>query len=85
MIVNEYIEYLGCGLSNFVNPFQPEVLLIGGGISKEGENLLAPLREILAKETYGISGVKSTTLKTCALGNDAGTIGAAFLWQIYGE
>lgn len=85
MIVNEYIEYLGCGLSNFVNTFQPEVLLIGGGISKEGENLLAPLREILAKETYGISGVKSTTLKTCALGNDAGTIGAAFLWQIYGE
>ena len=85
MIVNEYIEYLGCGLANFVNTFQPEVLLIGGGISKEGENLLAPLREILAKETYGISGVKSTTLKTCALGNDAGTIGAAFLWQIYGE
>ena len=84
-VVDNYVAYLGCGLSNYVNIFQPEVLLIGGGISKEGETLLAPLREILAKETYGISGVKSTTLKTCALGNDAGTIGAAFLWKIYGE
>ena len=84
-VVDNYVAYLGCGLSNYVNIFQPEVLLIGGGISKEGETLLAPLREILEKETYGISGVKSTTLKTCALGNDAGTIGAAFLWKIYGE
>ena len=82
-VVNQYIQYLGCGLANFVNIFQPEILLIGGGISKEGETLLAPLREILKEETYGISGVKSTTLKTCALGNDAGTIGAAFLWKIY--
>ena len=82
-VVNQYIQYLGCGLANFVNIFQPEILLIGGGLSKEGETLLAPLREILKEETYGISGVKSTTLKTCALGNDAGTIGAAFLWKIY--
>ena len=49
-VVDEYIGYLGCGLSNFVNVFQPEVLLIGGGICKEGETLLAPLREIIAKE-----------------------------------
>lgn len=82
-VVNQYIQYLGCGLANYVNIFQPEILLIGGGISKEGETLLAPLREILKEETYGISGVKSTTLKTCTLGNDAGTIGAAFLWKIY--
>ena len=82
-VVNQYIQYLGCGLANFVNIFQPEILLIGGGISQEGETLLAPLREILKEETYGISGVKSTTLKTCALGNDAGTISAAFLWKIY--
>ena len=81
-VVDEYIGYLGCGLSNFVNIFQPEVLLIGGGICKEGENLLAPLREIIAKESYGISGYASTQLRTCALGNDAGTIGAAFLWRM---
>ncbi len=82
-VVDYFVSHLGCALANYVNIFQPEILLIGGGICKEGETLLAPLREILAKETYGIAGVKATTLKTCALGNDAGTIGAAFLWQIY--
>ncbi len=81
-VVDAYIGYLGCGLSNFVNIFQPEVILIGGGICKEGENLLAPLREVIKKESYGISGYESTQLRTCALGNDAGTIGAAFLWRM---
>lgn len=81
-VVDEYIGYLGCGLSNFVNVFQPEILLLGGGICKEGENLLAPLREIIARESYGIAGYAATKLGTCALGNDAGTIGAAFLWKI---
>ena len=82
-VVNTYIEYLGCGLSNFVNIFQPEVLLIGGGVCKEGETLLAPLREILKRETYHIEGRPVTTLKVCALGNDAGTIGAAMLWKLH--
>ena len=81
-VVDEYIGYLGCGLSNFVNIFQPQVLLIGGGICKEGETLLAPLREIIQRESYGISGYASAELRTCALGNDAGTIGAAFLWKM---
>lgn len=52
-VVNRYINYLGCGLTNFINVFQPEMLLIGGGVSKEGETLLDPLRKILAVETYG--------------------------------
>jgi len=82
-VVDTYIEYLGCGLSNFVNIFQPEVLLIGGGVCKEGETLLAPLREILHRETYSIEGQPQTTLKVCALGNDAGTIGAAMLWKLH--
>lgn len=82
-VVNEYIEYLGCGLANFVNIFQPEVLIIGGGICKEGETLLKPLREILSAETYGVGNAPATTLKIAELGNDAGTIGAAMLWKMH--
>ena len=82
-LVDDYISYLGCGLSNFVNIFQPEVLLIGGGICKEGETLLAPLREILKTETYGLENTARTTLKVAELGNDAGTIGAAMLWRMH--
>lgn len=81
-VVNGYIEYLGCGLTNIVNTFQPEVLLIGGGICKEGENLTKPLEEIIKRDSYCIDPNSSTKLDIAKLGNDAGIIGAAYLYTI---
>lgn len=81
-VVNKYIEYLGCGLTNIINTFQPEVLLIGGGICKEGVNLIAPLSEIIRRDSYCVDPERSTRLDICKLGNDAGIIGAAFLYTI---
>ena len=43
-VVDTYINYLAEGIVNVINIFKPEVLAIGGGISKQGEYLLAPLR-----------------------------------------
>ncbi len=81
-VVNKYISYLGCGLTNVVNIFQPEVLLIGGGICKEGENLTKPLIEYITKESYCIDPNCSTKLDIAKLGNDAGIIGAAYLYTL---
>ncbi len=81
-VVKTYIDYLGCGLVNIINTFQPEVLLIGGGICKEGENLTNPLNEIIRRESYCIDAERITKLDICKLGNDAGIIGAAFLYTI---
>lgn len=81
-VVDTYIEYLGCGLTNIVNTFQPEVLLIGGGICKEGENLTKPLEEFIKRESYCIDPNRSTKLDIAKLGNDAGIIGAAYLYTI---
>ncbi|MGN0589729.1 MAG: ROK family protein, partial [Ruminiclostridium sp.] len=81
-VVNTYINYLGCGLTNVVNIFQPEMLLIGGGICKEGENLTKPLIEYIARESYCIDPNSSTKLDICKLGNDAGIIGAAYLYTL---
>lgn len=78
-VVDTYISYLACGLINAINIFQPDVLCIGGGISNEGEKLLAPLRTIIERERYTKHNDKQTVLCTCTLGNDAGIIGAAFL------
>ena len=78
-VVDNYIAYLACGISNVVNIFQPEVLAVGGGIGNEKENLLAPVRKILASERYSIHAKKQTELKAATLGNDAGVIGAALL------
>ena len=82
-VVKAYCDYVACGLANVINIFQPEVICIGGGISKEGETLVAPIREYVERETYSKNVEKQTVIKAATLGNDAGIIGAAFLGNIY--
>ncbi len=78
-VVDKYIKYLACGLINMINIFQPEVIVIGGGVCKEGENLTRPLQEYIDREDYARDNERRTTVKIAALGNDAGIIGAAML------
>ena len=82
-VVKQYCEYIACGLTNIVNIFQPDVICIGGGISKEGETLVGPIREYVERERYSKNVEKQTVITTAKLGNDAGIIGAAFLGNIY--
>ena len=78
-IVDEFLSRLASGLVSIVNIFQPEVLCIGGGISNEGDALLAPLQSVLDAEDYARNSAHRTRLAIAALGNDAGLIGAAML------
>ncbi len=79
-VVDEYIEYLACGLANMINIFDPEVLCIGGGVCNEGDNLLIPLKKKIFGQVYGAATKKDfTEIKIAELGNDAGIIGAAAL------
>lgn len=78
-IVETYISYLACGLTNVVNIFQPEVISLGGGISNEGQALVNALLPIIRKEQYGGGIVAQTDIRIAQLGNDAGIIGAAAL------
>lgn len=78
-IVDEYISYLGCGIVNIINIFQPEILCIGGGVSKQGDVLIQPIKKIVEMERYTKHNAKQTEVCLCKLGNDAGIIGAAFL------
>lgn len=79
-VVDMYIEYLACGITNIINIFQPEILSIGGGISNERDHLLLPLLKIVRKDEYGSSTDRPRTeIKIAELGNDAGIIGAALL------
>ena len=78
-VVDKYVKYLACGLTNMINIFQPEVLSIGGGISNEGELLLRMLEPLVNTKRYGAGFVKGPKLCIARLGNDAGIIGAANL------
>ncbi|MEG0570248.1 MAG: ROK family protein [Oscillospiraceae bacterium] len=78
-VVDIYIKHLATGLVNVVNIFQPEILCIGGGISKEGKYLLDPLQKYFDEEVYSRNSSRNTKVVTAKLGNDAGIIGAAML------
>ena len=78
-VVDKYIKYLACGLTHTINIFQPDILCIGGGVCNEGDPLLLPLKELVAKEIYTKNSAKNTEIVIAKLGNDAGIIGAAFL------
>ncbi len=43
-VIDSWIEYVGVGIANVINTFEPEVICIGGGVSNQGEVLLAPVR-----------------------------------------
>ena len=78
-VVEQYISYLATGITNVINIFQPDILCVGGGVSKQGENLLAPVRKIVEQERITKSNEKQTIICAATLGNDAGIIGAAML------
>ena len=76
-IFDAYCGYLSDGITNLINIFQPEVFLIGGGLSASGDILLQPLKERIYPELYSRYASENTDIRIAALGNDAGIIGAA--------
>jgi glucokinase len=66
---------LGTGLVNLVNIFNPEMIVIGGGISNFGEHLLGPARDIVKERAFPFPA-KMVKIVKAKLGEDAGIIGA---------
>ena len=78
-VVDTYIMYLGECLLNVFNVFRPDALIIGGGISAQGEYLTNKLKAYCEKFDYGYKNAPRTEIITAKLFNDAGIIGAASL------
>ena len=80
-VVDTYIEMLGAGITNIANMFRPEAVILGGGVCKQGDELIKPLQAVLDRDIY--AGEKGPQVKvvTAMLENDAGIMGAAALWM----
>ncbi len=76
-VVDQYLNYLACGIANMVNIFKPEMIIIGGGVSRQKENLTKPLTQKVTQQIYAQE--MKTKIEVATLGNDAGIIGAAML------
>ncbi len=79
-VVEKFVENFSAGITNIINIFQPEMIVIGGGVSKEGQPLIDMIMKHVSVERYAKeTDLPKTTLCTAVLGNDAGVIGAALL------
>ncbi len=76
-IAKQFGEYLGKGLAAVAAVVNPEVFVIGGGVSKAGEILFDYIRP--AYEKYVFHGCRNARFALATLGNDAGIFGAAGL------
>lgn len=78
-VVQAYIGKLGTGIINIVNIFRPQLVILGGGVAAQGEELLAPLRKEMKVGCFGGEKGELPEIEVAALGNEAGMIGAASL------
>lgn len=74
-IIDSAAYYLGIGIGNLINIFNPEVIIVGGGVSGAGEALFSPLRKYAMQNSL-IAPRSVVQIVSAQLGNDAGFIGA---------
>lgn len=77
-VVEQYAKYVAVGITDIINILMPQMIAIGGGISKEGDTLIKPILEEVTINMYKKMAVPCEIV-TAILGNDAGIIGAAAL------
>jgi glucokinase len=71
-------EHLGVGIANVVNIFNPEVVVVGGGVIAAGELLLGPAREVVARRA--LSPPKEVArIEPATFGAESGMLGAGLL------
>lgn len=81
-IIDEYLENLSIGISNLINIFRPEKILISGGVSNQGDILLIPLKEKVYGKCFASNILPQTDIQIAKLKNDAGIIGATELFNM---
>ena len=78
-VVENYITYLAEGITDIANIFRPEVVLLGGGVCAQGDNLVKPLQEKLDRDIFAGELGPKVKILIAELENSAGILGAAAL------
>ena len=75
-VVSQAARYLGVGLANLVNIFNPEMIIVGGGVAKMGDILLNPAREVVGERAFPLL-VQAVRIVNARNIDEAGLLGAA--------
>jgi len=83
-IIGKAATYLGVGMVNMVNIFNPEMIIVGGGVAKLGDLLLDPARRVVNERAFSASA-RAVRILLAQLGDKAGVIGAAVCTLLQSE
>ena len=78
-VIDQYLVWLGEAITDMVNIFRPQVVLISGGVCAQGEVLTTPLTEYVQENAFAGRRIPTPPVRIASLGSDAGLIGAACL------
>lgn len=80
-VMDQYTEYLSMGITSLINIFDPEAVVIGGGVGQRGEKLLIPVREYVSAHIFGGKDRTAPLICSAVYGDTAGIIeiGRAFV------
>ena len=76
-VVNDTAKFLGVGIANLLNIFNPEIVVICGGVTRAGDSLFVPLRREVARRAFR-PAVQAARIVPGALTGTAGVYGAAY-------
>ena len=76
-ILAEAMNYLGIGMANLVNLFNPQLIVIGGGVTSIGERALSAQSERAIDQNALPSAAQAVRVVPAALGDKVGVLGAA--------
>ena len=74
-ILAEAMTYLGVGMASLVNLFNPELIVIGGGLTNMGEGLFGPVRRAIERRAFP-AAARAVQVVPAELGDDVGVLGA---------
>jgi len=75
-VISKAATYLGVAMVNLVNIFNPEMIIIGGGMAQMGDLLLDTARQVVKERAFPLSA-QAVRIVTAQLGDNAGVLGAA--------
>lgn len=78
-VVRETAKFLGIGVANFLNIFNPEVVVIAGGVTQAGEALFEPLRAEVRRRAFA-PAVEACRIVPGTLHGNAGVVGAVAIF-----
>ena len=78
MILSQAMDFLGIGMANLVNLFNPELIVIGGGLTNLGDALFGPVRRAVERIAFP-TAAQAVRIVPAQLGDNVGALGAAAL------